>query len=495
MTTYRLMDGVSGRPGPNGPALTAYTATPFEAGTMLTVTQGGVWAVSYWWWVPASGDTAAQKFCLWNITGTGAGTVVPGSVVMSGTLTANAWNEITLPSPVPLAIGATYCPATAWTPGAGFPDTQNQFGSGQPYSVGITNGPLLAFADSTGGGSPGPPYGYGQGVFGTANADPTAGFPQQMSSSSNFWIDLLVSDTPPGGYSGSWRLWPNMGDALGWAPDLARNYSLGTEFLLSQACVLNKAWFYSPPGAGQLPTDVAVWDVASQTIVPGTHQASPTWSGAAGDGWISVSFSGVTLPAGDYKISVFNGNATPQVFNATTAGYFTSGPGAAGITAGPVTCPDAASASSPGQCTYADTTGSPSFAYPDLYVAGQAQNYWLDAEVTPVAIDTGSGSVRIPKLSLAGAGLGKGVATGSVRLPKMQVAATGRGKVTGTASVALHKPALSGTGREVATASGSVALPKMRLAGAGTAGEAPVRYGTTRAAVYPLAQARQGQWP
>jgi hypothetical protein len=386
MTTYRLLDGAAGRPGPNGPALNAYTATPFEAGMAVKVTQGGMWADSFWWWVPAGGDTAPQTFCLWNITGTsGAGSVVPGSEVLSGTLTANSWNEIVLPSPVQIAIGATYVPATAWTPAHGFPITSGQFGSGDPYSAGIASGPLTAFGDDTSGGTNGAPYGLGQGLFGTVHSDPTAGPPLQLSGSSIFWIDLKADDTAPGGYAGPWRLWPNMGDALGWMLDLAHNYILGTEITLSTACTLDKVWFYSPPGAGQLPTDAAIWDVASQTMVAGTHQSSPSWSGAAGSGWVSVSYSGVTLASGGYKVSVFNGAASPQVFNATTAGYFTTGAGASGIISGPITCPNASGATSPGQCTYQDTTGSPSFIYPDLYVDGEGQNYWLDWEVTPVS--------------------------------------------------------------------------------------------------------------
>ena len=53
-----------------------------------------------------------------------------------------------LATPVPLAIGATYIAATGFT--GGFPDTNNQFGGGDPYSGGITNGPLTAYSDPVG---------------------------------------------------------------------------------------------------------------------------------------------------------------------------------------------------------------------------------------------------------------------------------------------------------------------------------------------------------
>lgn len=62
---------------------------PFLAGIQFEVTAGAMWFEGYWWWVCPSGQpTAAQKFALWNVTGQGGGTLIPGSVVTSGPLTA-----------------------------------------------------------------------------------------------------------------------------------------------------------------------------------------------------------------------------------------------------------------------------------------------------------------------------------------------------------------------------------------------------------------------
>lgn len=498
MTTWRLMDGLAGRPG-DGPSLTPYTATPFQAALLFTVTQGGLWLQAFWWWVPAGGDTAAQEFCLYSVTGSGgSASVVPGSTVTSGTLTENAWNRIALTSPVQVAIGGTYTAATAWAPAHGFPDTQFQFGTGNPYAAGITNGPLHAYGDGTSGGSDAAPYGYPQGLFGTATADPTAGMPAGGSNASNFGIDVEVSDTAPAGYTGSYRLWPNMaGTSPSTTLDSTVSDDVSTEFALSQSCALNRIWYYSPAGAGQLATAASIWSITGGGLtgikVAGT--TSPAWSGAAGSGWLSCPFTGTVLPAGKYKVSVYNGGGGAWAAKDANTDYWRTGPGAAGITSGPLTAPGLGAASlaynyngdAGGTPPYSDGTtlaGQPTFslgppdAYPYLFAAvgspsaGSTQNYWVDAEVTP--IDSGTGSVRLAKLGLAGAGFLKNAGAGSARIAK---------------------PVLSGSGILAGRGTGTVALAKMRLVATGTTGAPLVRSGTARAGVYPLARARQGQWP
>ena len=401
MTTYRLMDGVSGRPGvgssgtqpPTSP--TAYSG-PFQAGTLFSVTGQVMWLQGYYWWVPTGGDTGAQKFCLWARYGTSSQAVVPGSTVTSGTLTANSFNFVALSSPIQLAPGELYVAATGWTSVHGFPDTHNQFATGDPYVGGITNGPLTAWSDSTAGGThlfPGGSsnWGLSQGVFGTGNtggaADPTLNFPAGSSNSANFWIDVEVSDTAPGGYAGSYRLYPNMYDAVGYTNDTANNFTLGMEFTLSKTCTLDNIWFYSPSGVTQLPTECAIWSVSGQSIVSGTDNTSPSWTlpgggaASAGAGWMYAPMSGsVSLPAGDYKVTVFNGAGSPAIWNASTALYWSTGFGASGLTSGPITAPDNASATSPGQETYHQ--GTP-ITYP-LSNTGP-YNYWVDVEVTPAS--------------------------------------------------------------------------------------------------------------
>ena len=375
MTVYRLMDGAAGRPG-LGPGLTRYTGN-FQAGLAFQVTSSNCWLGGFWWWVPAGGDTGAQKFALWQVTSTDTGNLVPGSAATSGALTAGQWNYVALPSPVALTAAVAYVAATAWPAVAGFANSTGQFGSGQPYGAGITNGPVQAYSDSSGS-KPVPNHWSAQGCFGVDSADPTVMMPNQGSGSANFWIDVQVTDAAPDG--SSYRLWPSLPVPPNTVEDSALNFTLATEFKLSAACTLNNIWFYSPPGATQRPSACGIWQVSSQTLVSGTEETAPNWSGAAGSGWMACPYNGVTLAAGDYKVAVCNSAASPQMWNLATIDYWSTGAGGQGLTAGPLSAPNLAQATNPGQSTYHQGT---SFAWPGTYDTGGAPCYWVDVEVTP----------------------------------------------------------------------------------------------------------------
>ena len=382
MTTYRLF------PSTNGPATPAANSNPITLGVVFSVSQP-MWLDGYWWWVCGSGQaTAGQKFALWGITGTGTGVVVASATVTSGTFTAGQWNYVPLTTPVALATGAPYLAATGLS--SSFPDTTGQFGSGDPYAAGIVNGPLTAYSDQTG--SNPAPRSNGQMLYNTGGSDPSLFMPGSEASADNFWIDVQVDTAYPAG--STLQLWPNYVDPLNQENEASLNYTLATEFTLSQSCTLNGIGFYSPSGATQLPTDCGIWLVSGQSLVSGTHLSSPSWSGAAGSGWVYATYTGVTLPAGDYKTSVFNGAGTPALWAANTANYWNSGgPGQNGITVGPMTAPNLTNATSPGQGTYNQGL---SFAYPNSYTGGgfPAQTYWVDVLVTPASSGGGgTGSV------------------------------------------------------------------------------------------------------
>jgi hypothetical protein len=358
----------------DGPSTPVSYSGSFVCGVVIGVTSGGCWLDGYWWWVCPSGQsTAAQQFALWCLDSSGSGSLVANSTVTSGALTAGQWNYVALAAPLPLAIGATYVPATGFS--GNFPDTSNQFGSGDPYSGGIVSGPLTAYSDTSG--SLSSPLNTPQAVFGVASSDPSASLPIYGSSSSNFWMDVQVTTAPPSGTS--YRLWPSYPAIPGHVDSDTLGYTLATEFQLSHSCTLDNIWFYSASGAGALPTRCGIWNVNSQSEVSGTDNTSPTWSGSAGAGWVACSYSGVTLPAGDYKVAVFYGGGS-QWYQATNGYWASGGPGANGITTGPVTAPGTSAATSPGQCTY----NYGSWAYPQTYAsAGNGENYWVDVEVTP----------------------------------------------------------------------------------------------------------------
>jgi Domain of unknown function (DUF4082) len=159
ISTYRLFPETD---GPDSPV--SYDG-PFMAGIQFEVTTDGMWFEGFWWWVCPSGQpTSSQQFALWNVTGEGIGTVIPGSMTTSGELTAGQWNWVPLSAPVQLAIGTSYNACTGFT--GGFPNTNDQFGAGGPFAAGIVNGPLSAYSDADG--SLPPLYDMPQGVFGTA---------------------------------------------------------------------------------------------------------------------------------------------------------------------------------------------------------------------------------------------------------------------------------------------------------------------------------------
>jgi hypothetical protein len=369
--TFRLF------PSTNGPSSPVSYGGSFLAGVLFEVTSGGVWFDGYWWWVcPTGQSAAAQQFALWAVYNGGiGGALVPGSTVTSGTLAAGQWNYVPLPTPIPLAMAACYNACTGFT--GSFPDTNGQYGSGGAYAAGITNGPLTAFSDQSGS-LPAPFTGLPQGVFSVAGTDPTANMPANGSSSDNFWMDVQVDTNPPSG--ASYRLWPSYPILPGGLAVDTNGYTLATEFSLSQSCTLDKIWFYSASGAVALPTQCGIWDTASQSVVSGTDETSPSWSGGGpGSGWVSCAYDGVTLPAGDYKAAVFYGGGS-NWYHVTTNYWGGDGPGASGITAGPLTAPGQAAATSPGQSTY----NPGSWAYPLSYGAGGGgENFWVDVEVKP----------------------------------------------------------------------------------------------------------------
>ena len=345
-------------------------------GVVIGVTSGGCWLDGYWWWVCPSGQsTAAQKFALWCLYGSGSGSLVANSTVTSGTLTAGQWNYVPLPTPLPLAIGATYVAATGFT--GSFPGTNNQFGSGDPYSGGIVSGPLTAYSDASG--STPVAVQDSSGRVQRRRHRPDANLPIYGSSSSNFWMDVLVDTTPPAGTS--YRLWPSYPTIPGHIDSDTTGYTLATEFQLSKSCTLDNIWYYSAPGAAALPTRCAIWNVSSQSVVSGTDNTRPPGRERPGPaGWRALTAVSRFPPATTrWRCSTAGGS---EWYQATNGYWATGGPGAGGITAGPVTAPGTSAATSPGQSTY----NFASWAYPQTYAAaGDGENYWVDVEVTPTS--------------------------------------------------------------------------------------------------------------
>lgn len=363
MAVYRLF------PSTPGPASPVAFGSNFIAGVNFAANGGGSWFQGYWWWVCATGQsTAPQKFALWSVTGSLGGTVVPGSVVTSGTLTAGQWNFVPLAQPLQLAPGldrnassngSAYIAATGVN--GSFPDTSGFWGSTGAAGIwgnGITGSPLFAYSGI--GGSAPPPWGISQGVFSTASGDPSAVMPVGTSGTDNFWMDIQTSDTAPVNYAGTYRIWPNKYDATpNAAPDNNVAYNVATEIDVAVQMAPAFIHYFVPPGAAAiqgLATSAGIWNIGTQVKVAGI--AAPAWTKEDGSApganpqnvWLKAAFpGGVTIPAGQYRVAVYDANGglgTPSDgWNVKdTTGYFTVGAAAAGITWGPLSAPDLAAA-------------------------------------------------------------------------------------------------------------------------------------------------------
>lgn len=407
-------------PSTNGPSTVAGYTGNFGCGVAFEVTTGGCWLEGFWWWVAQNGQsTAAQTFtlfCCYTGGGSPEGVPVPGTSVTSGSLVPGQWNYIELAEPVPLAIGCLYVAATWWDitgegVNTGFPVTGSEFSSGNPYAAGITNGPLFAFSDTSGTSPSAAINGItlSQGLFTTGGQTQ---MPNEGYDSSNFWMDVQVTTTAPSG--ASYRLWPSFPQIAGNVSNDYFEQSFGTEFTLSDACLLNNIWFYSPTSlssggpATVLPAQCAIFDVSSQEMIAGTLSNPAQWSGAPGTGWVSCSYDGsVTLPPGDYKVCVFMEAQTAGVITyQENTHYFGTGTGnddtyfqagINGITSGPLSSPNCANAApcvnngTDGTTIGSPTTGNSTystynagFIYPDILDSeDNGESRWVDVEVTP----------------------------------------------------------------------------------------------------------------
>lgn len=170
----------------------------------------------------------------------------------------------------------------------------------------------------------------------------------------------------------TYRLWPSTPSPSVAAPK-ANDVTFATEFTVSSDQGLYGIWFYSAPGVLVLPSACVIWGVVSQAKVAGTENLAPTWSGIAGSGWVQCTYTGeVTLQANTrYRVSVYHDASA--LWRTNTAGYWTTGTGASGITNGPI------SAFSNATATVGQGVTGVGYVFPNTGAAGQ--NFWVDAEV------------------------------------------------------------------------------------------------------------------
>lgn len=157
-------------------------------------------------------------------------------------------------------------------------------------------------------------------------------------------------------------------------------YTMGMQFTVSQTVTLTGIWFNSATGALELPEATAVYlmtGAGTGTVVSGTQDSAPAWSGLAGSGWVKNTYNGaVSLTSGNtYKVVILGGTGGANWYS-HTANYWDTGAGSGGLTSGPITAPNNAGGDQ-GQDTFHQNTVQ---AYPDTSFA--ASNYWVDVELT-----------------------------------------------------------------------------------------------------------------
>jgi hypothetical protein len=428
--TYTLYQSTTGGAPQNGPATASAYSGNITVGTVFTVTTGNCWFEGFWWWVTASGGQSTapgQNFSLWSATtvsGSPNAPVLVVSTTNSATLTAGAWNYIPLATPVQLAVGgvasanggAVFIAATS--PNGPFPSAVNQFGSGDPYANGITSGPLFAWSDQSGNFPA--PGSLPQCVY--AEADGVC--PVSGSSSQNLFVDVQVSTTPPVAYAGAYSMFPNQlaVSTQGTTPS-DTNSSAGIQFSLSETCTLSQIRFYSSGGSTALPSHIGIFDADTGSEISGTDNSSPNWSGTAGSGWVYVTYTGIVLNAGNYKVVAYNAGTGDWLLVQPT--YFASpGAGQGGFTWGPITVPSAAD-SIDGQATGLSAMfGMTTVASPNY------ENNYIDVEVTP------GGAEEVPPVPSGTTVRGRAARHGSGRgspLPSVRAAVTATATAVGAA--------------------------------------------------------------
>lgn len=151
------------------------------------------------------------------------------------------------------------------------------------------------------------------------------------------------------------------------------NYTLGVQFSVSAPATLTAIWFYSAPGATDLPVTIALFAVSGASLI--TSQAA-SWSGAAGSGWVRAAFTSppALTPGTAYKACVLHSAVVN--WYAAIAAYWTSGAGGSGITNGPLSAPNNAAAAQ-GQDSF---NLAAALTYPAS--TGNGANYQVDPEVT-----------------------------------------------------------------------------------------------------------------
>lgn len=198
----------------------------------------------------------------------------------------------------------------------------------------------------------------------------------------------------------------------------ANPYTLGMQFAVSRSVALTGIWFHSATGAAARPTECAIYNGDTATLVGGTDNASPSWSGAAGSGWIKVTYDGsITLTSGIHYVVVVLFNTTGSNWYSDTTNYWTTGAGSGGLSNGPLSAPNSASALNGQAVFHAGGT----LTFPTTTQTGD--DFGVDVEVSDIATVAGTVQPRV-----------------TVPVPRRRLARAVWAQITGQAFVAVPAP-------------------------------------------------------
>jgi hypothetical protein len=360
VTTYTLFPSASG-PG----ASTEISAIVLGKG--FDVTSGGLYLQGCGIWRCDSNQPGSGNYVIWQATGPEAGAEIPSTLISASGEITGQFNYTDYAAAIPLSQGVPYYLQRGL---AGyFPDTANYFDSGGTAPGGIVNGPLNGYSDNTG--TNADPWGNPNGSFSTVGSDPTAAFASSGNNGYNPWLTPVITTIAPGNATS--RLWPTYPKPIGASINSQTiDYTLATQMAFSQAVTPQRLWFYSPPTAAVLPTKCLIYDISTTSIVSGSVNSSPSWSGTAGSGWVSCDYttSGLNIAStgNTYAPAVYYTGGS-EWFVAQTDWWSGGGPGSSGLTWNLITAPSGAGIYNVGD-------GFPA-------TPGDGENYWVDLEVLP----------------------------------------------------------------------------------------------------------------
>lgn len=157
--------------------------------------------------------------------------------------------------------------------------------------------------------------------------------------------------------------------------------TLGTLVESAEAGTLAGIAFYSPPGSTVLPSEIALYAVTGQALIA---SQTPTWSGAAGSGWVAAAFaSPPELSPGTQYMAAVSGTGMGYY---DTDSYWSSGAGASGITSGPLSSPG-------GTGTQGFYNPATSLAYPGSQY--DSSNWWVDVSFVVAGTASSSGLLAV----------------------------------------------------------------------------------------------------